>query len=511
MENFDFDKLKNLNFAQQKEYITKYFIPLNNGSHCLFVNGSYELMTDEVIKKVYFKRFDKKLTTFYFEEFTDLKSPVYEINKPQFYDDKINLCPPLPKYKPFKDFSEETRQKAKIFLDYTEEILCNYNKEVLAHLNKWVSNICKGKKNDCALVLKTLLKGAGKSTFPTFIRDHMIGNKLSLETGSEPIKSKFNAILGGKLFVMFEELETFTQSEWVAVDSILKRQITSKLINLQKKGQEAFEANNLNNYVLLSNHDLSDDDRRYFVLDVQTHRKGDRKYWSNLYDNCFNDEVGNCLYSYYYETDTTNFQPQDYPLTKNKLNSISKRLDSVFLFLKEEFILKNKSIDGIKLKDFYEMYECFCLERKKRICDKTTFTSKLSEVQINYKLSNGYNRYKISLEALKVLSKTHNWINELDEFEKKDDDKTIIEDETNLKILTLENKIKELEAQLLKFQQNEIRKEENITNDNDIIELEKELNNIISSKPIINEFNDDDLEDILEFVEKPKKSKKSKK
>ena len=83
---------------------------------------------------------------------------------------------------------------------------------------------------------------------------------------------------------------------------------------------------------------------------------------------------------------------------------------------------------------------------------------------------------------------------------------------TKLKILTLENKIKELEAQLLKFQQNEIKKEEIITNDdNDIIELEKELNNIISSKPIINEFNDDDLEDILEFVEKTKKSKKSKK
>jgi len=304
MNNFNFNTLKNLNFEEQKKYITKYFIPLDNGSHCMLVNDSYELITDEVIKKVYFKRFDKKLSSYYFEDFTGLKQPVYEIIKPQFYDNKINLCPPLPSYKPYKDFDEIIKNKAKIFLDYTKEILCNNNMEILTHLNKWISNMCKGNKNDCAIVLKTTLKGVGKSTLPIMIRDYILGNKLSLETGSEPIKSKFNAILGGKLFVMFEELETFSTSEWMAVDSVLKRQITSKLINLMKKGQDAFEANNLNNYMILSNHDVADDDRRYFVLDVQTHRKGDRDYWVNLYDNCFNNDVGNCLYSYYKEINT---------------------------------------------------------------------------------------------------------------------------------------------------------------------------------------------------------------
>ena len=35
-----------------------------------------------------------------------------------------------------------------------------------------------------------------------------------------------------------------------------------------------------------------------FVLDVQTKYKGDREYWSNIYNNCFNNDVGNALYSY---------------------------------------------------------------------------------------------------------------------------------------------------------------------------------------------------------------------
>ncbi len=55
-----------------------------------------------------------------------------------------------------------------------------------------------------------------------------------------------------------------------------------------------------------------------FVLDVQTHYKGNREYWSNIYNNCFNNDVGNALYSYFNEIDTNNYHPQDYPLTENK-------------------------------------------------------------------------------------------------------------------------------------------------------------------------------------------------
>ena len=52
---------------------------------------------------------------------------------------------------------------------------------------------------------------------------------------------------------------------------------------LQAKGQDAIIARNLNNYMLLSNFDVYDSDRRMFVLDVQTKYKGNREYWSNLY------------------------------------------------------------------------------------------------------------------------------------------------------------------------------------------------------------------------------------
>ena len=101
--------------------------------------------------------------------------------------------------------------------------------------------------------------------------------------------------------VSFEEIETFSASEWVAVGCILKRQITSDFITLQKKGVDSYEAENINNYILLSNHDIDDDGRRFFVADISTHRKGDFKYWDNLYKTCFNNEVGYALYCYLVE------------------------------------------------------------------------------------------------------------------------------------------------------------------------------------------------------------------
>ena len=159
-----------------------------------------------------------------------MRTPVFEINKPVFYESNINLCPQLPIYKPYKDFTDDVKSKVEIFLSFVKEVLCNNNLEIYNYLLKWLSNLSKGNKNDCALVLKTLTKGVGKSTLTTMLMDYVLGNDLCIETGSGPIKSNFNSILGGKLLVVFEEIETFTQAEWSAIDCRLKRQITSNKI-----------------------------------------------------------------------------------------------------------------------------------------------------------------------------------------------------------------------------------------------------------------------------------------
>ncbi len=247
-----------------------------------------------------------------------------------------------------------------------------------------------------------------------------------MESSSEPLKSKFNDILGGKLFVSFEELESFSKNDWICICCVLKRQITSDLIVLTKKGQDPYESDNINNYMLLTNHDTDDNGRRFCVADISTHRKGDEPYWNNIYNNCFNEEVGYALYCFLCEIDTSKFKAQKFPITKNKLNSISKRLDSVYSFLKDDFILKKISLNE-KLTTLYDNYKQYCLNKHKNPCAKTDFTTKLSEIQINFYKSNGYNTYKVSLETLNQIANKNHWINDIDEYEKEDENDNISE------------------------------------------------------------------------------------
>ena len=122
-QNFCLDLIKELSPNDAKAYITKYFIPLTNGNHAVLINGKYEIEKDEIIKKTYFNRVSAELHKYYFKEFTKLKTPVFKLNKPIFYDDKINLCPQLPSPKKYEDISLEIKNNLTIFTDYILEVL----------------------------------------------------------------------------------------------------------------------------------------------------------------------------------------------------------------------------------------------------------------------------------------------------------------------------------------------------------------------------------------------------
>ena len=96
------------------------------------------------------------------------------------------------------------------------------------------------------------------------------------------------------------------------------------------------------------------------------------------------------------------------------------------------------------------------------------------------------------------MSKTHNWINELDEFENQETENNNIElnDDKDLKISNLENKIKELEAQLKLLQPYEETKQLN--------KIKQSPKNKKSSKKQIEDIIDDELEKELENLLKQK-------
>jgi len=464
--NFNLDTVKNLSQVDAKLYITKYFVPLTDGNHAMLEDGKYIIKDDTEIKKTYFNRMSKELQKYYFTEFTQIKKVVYELKKPQFFDDKINLCPSM-KYVYKPDYKPDTKTKNGLdfLLNYYFEVLCSSNKECYDFLLKWIAFMVKGGKNKSCLYLKGI-QGIGKSTISEHLMKHVVGDALSLETGSDPIRTKFNEILGGKLLVTIEELENFSKYEWEAMSSTLKRMITSYRISLQNKGTKAYESDNINNYILNSNNDAIKDDegRRYYILDISTHRQADEEYFNKLYNDCFNDNVGEALFQYLHTIDLEGYNSQKYPLTQNKLDSVSKRLDSVYEFLKTQYILPKLSIN-CKVNDLYEKYKVNCVKTKVPYL-KQDFNKKMEEINIKYYKSDGFNIYKISYENLLEIANRKHWIHKLDDFE--EDNLINIHEKRNLEIFEdMENKnnsnikIKTItdENELLKKQLEELKEQ----------------------------------------------------
>ncbi len=301
-------------------------------------------------------------------------------------------------------------------LQNIKEVLCNNEEKIYTHTEQWIANMIKGNKNQCCLYLKGP-QGVGKTTPIEFIRFHVLGTKICVETGSGPLKTKFNSELEGKILVQFEKLENFSASEWMSISSVLKRIITSPSIMIEGKGKDAVEQKNINNYVLLSNNDAiqDDDGRRYFILPVSTKYVGDTAYFENLREQCFNDEVGHAFYCYMMEVNTNNFNSQNYPMTSCKLDSFAKRLDSVYRFLKDHYILRNAGITRIKIADIYDEYIQYCNKESIKYKNKIDFNTTMKNIGIQYYSSSGEKVYKVTFETLNAISDKFHWVHELDE------------------------------------------------------------------------------------------------
>ena len=412
-----------LSFDEAKEYLLKYFIVLNNGGHAMLrKDGTYNIMTKKIIDDTYLNRVPKNLKKFYNTENYTVREIAYELNKDTLYENYLNMCPKMKhKYIPYDSFEPMIKENVNKMCQFIKEIINNNSEDAFQFIMKWLSNMVKGNKNESCIYLKGI-QGIGKSSFTEFIKYWVIGEKLCLETGSTPLKEKFNSILEGKLMVVFEELENVSAKEWISMSSNLKRIITAVKMVFEQKNINSYEAKNINNYFINSNNDAIKDDqeRRYFIADVSTKKTCDDDYFGALRNCCFNDEVGQAFYCYLMEIDTDGFKSQKYPITQSKKDSIVKRLDTVQLFLKEEFIMKRQPIKH-SLSDLFQIYDDFVstnLIKGVKII-KIDFNKKMKEQ--GFEPMGKHIIYDISIETLNKVAKKKSWIHDTDGFDFDDD------------------------------------------------------------------------------------------
>jgi hypothetical protein len=437
-----------------KNYISKYFIPTTIGTHIHLEHGKPTILQDVTMKAVYLKRFKKDISKWFLEE-TIPKRLICDISKPMMGDTFINISSQLKhEYKEYKSFNKKTQASVDIMLDYIKLIWADSNEEVFTYLIKWFANMVKGNKNSSYIYAKGA-EGIGKSTLVDFITEFVIGVDMTCKGKSDHLKGQHNMQLLGKLFVVFEELQLFSDKEWRAVDSELKDLITGAYASYTDKYEKRFDAQNNNNYIVNTNHGAikSANGRRYFVADISPDKMNDVEYFSTIRNSCFNNKVGHAFYCYLVEIDTKEFNALIIPMTQAKKDLCADLITPLEKFLKFEHLLKNIPLKG-KVKTYFEDFGMYCASNNHyQFTTIQKFSQSMRELGLTYKLLNGYNGYNVSIENLKVLANKKKWLHDLDEVEddKKESDPIKITKFTNMKEF-YENKEQEYEARIAELE-----------------------------------------------------------
>ena len=182
-----------------------------------------------------------------------------------------------------------------------------------------------------------------------------------------------NGILCGKLLVVCEELPSNTEKEWKNLDNFMKPYITNKYITYCNKYEKALIVKNMNTLIILTNREafkIGVDDRRFGLVDVDDKRIGDEKYFEKLWelvDGEDSKKVGEAFYWYCIEKHNKYLVKNNNKLfnasnalqkliTKTKQATIIDHLPTLYSYLKNEYIYKQKDIKKQLLKDFVKKY-----------------------------------------------------------------------------------------------------------------------------------------------------------
>jgi hypothetical protein len=116
------------------------------------------------------------------------------------------------------------------------------------------------------------------------------------------------------------------------------------------------------------------------------------------------------------EVDTTNYRPQNFQITQNKLDSYAKRMESHEQFLKFNYVLRRselKTTVGL----IHEEYLTYCRDNGiiKQLT-KIDLNKKLKEIGIESYKSNKDLKITLTADELAEIAKCQNWVHETDEY-----------------------------------------------------------------------------------------------
>jgi len=274
----------------------------------------------------------------------------------------------------------------------------------------WLAHIIQFpyKKTEVCVVLYDKKFGTGKSMIAEEFLKKIIGeNKIITTCKTEKLFGKFTNTQGKLLCVLNEAKgkDTFE------LNDIIKDAITSKTIQMEKKGVDSIQVKDYLNYIITTNNlnsvKLEEGDRRFMIFATSSELKGNVEYFDNLLDVLNDDVIMRKFYEELMERKLSKFNPSR-DRQNNKIMDIMKEhnVDVVLEFINywkqeaddisDSAMIKSK-MKGMDLyKEFIKYYEmCGNNMNSKPSLTKFGTRVKTYEDKVGYVKSSGVMTYKL--------------------------------------------------------------------------------------------------------------------
>lgn len=287
---------------------------------------------------------------------------VFDPTRPGNYDKKFNI---------FKGFSiKPEKGECGLYWKHVKEVICSNNTEHYQYVRKWMASVIqKPHLLATALVLRGL-QGTGKNKFVEHFGSIFDPYFLSL-TNLEHLTGKFNNHLKYAYLIHANEAIWGGTKKEVGA---LKALITDPTIIIEGKGKDAIPVDNCRHLIVSSNEDwavpMDLDDRRFFVLDISSHRKEDISYFCEI-DHQMKEGGDKALLYDLLDEDLSGFDPRKMPSNDfgfdMKMKAASSVEKYVFESLKEgRFNLVIGSQNGtwgpLRAQVMHQYYREWCKE-----------------------------------------------------------------------------------------------------------------------------------------------------
>jgi len=211
-----------------------------------------------------------------------------------------------------------------LILDHIREVWCIGNEALYKYVINWLARMFQkpGDRGHTALVLHS-----GEGTGKNIIVDILVsafGEHAFVASKSNDLVGRFNDHLGKAVLVFANEAAWGGDKHQ---EGALKQLITDEKIAVERKHIPTYHTKNCVHLIIASNNEwvapMGMDDRRFVVLDVSEHRKGDWEYFKKL-ANQIKNGGDKAFIHYLLDVNLSNFNPRILPAVKSRTKYINK-------------------------------------------------------------------------------------------------------------------------------------------------------------------------------------------